>query len=374
MKFGTFLRRNKLLLLILVGILVLVLVGSYFFFRKENFQQGEYFDQEQCHESRAECNNPDFPDSAVANISSNWDIQDIKRVCFKRCSLVPDQNGKYPFSDSDKEDRMCIIRDENAPRNPDGTYVFPLDDRPFIPATCNQRPQCTRVSCPQNTSLFKYGGMNIVGSNNETTLEDGIIFNNSCVRSCEERSGLELSENDTSCSYFDRRTGDVDSESKSFSKPTCEDSTRVSLRGVRFSTASCTYRPQQRTVASFNSNMKCPTGHTLETYTKNGVVLPRCRKLVNKVNNRCPTGTFETTPVSNKCRQFRNPTCRDTRETFDKNNGSCLKGSCARGLLFNKRCYVCAAGYTLNQTSLKCEKRGSRNLNPTITNPLCYSI
>lgn len=372
MKFTTFFKKNKfLLLLILVG----VLVASYLlFFNKENFQQGEYFNQEQCHESRTECNNPDFPDSAVGNVSSDWNNQDLRRVCYKRCSLVPDQNGRYPFSDSDKEDRMCIIRNENAERNDDGTYIFPVGDRPFIPATCNQRPQCTRVSCPSNTSIFKYGGMNFLGNKNESTLEDGIIYNNSCVRSCQEKSGLEMSENDTSCSYFNRRTGDVDSEEKSFSKPTCEDAMRVSLRGVRFATSSCTYKPQTRTVAGFNSNMRCPSGHKVETYRKNGVVLPRCIRLVNKVNSRCPNGTFETAPSSSRCRQFRNPVCRDDRETFDKSNGSCLKGACANGKLFNKRCYVCTAGYTLNETSLRCQKRGSPNLNPTITNPVCYSI
>jgi hypothetical protein len=372
MKFETFLKKNKLLIFILVTIFI---VASYFlFFKKENFQQGEYFNQEQCHESRAECNNPDYPDGDVHNISSNTDIQDLKRVCFKKCSLVPDQNGRYVFSDSDKEGNMCIIRDENAPRNTDGTYVFPLGIRPFVPATCNQRPQCLRVSCPVNTSLFKYGGMNFLGSSNETTLEGDIIFNNSCVRRCEERSGLELSENDTNCFYYDRRTGDVDSLSKDFVKPTCEDSRSVSLRGVRFSTATCTYGTQQRSLASFRSNMRCPAGHTLETHTKNGVVLPRCIRLVNKVNNRCPNGTFETTPSSNRCRQFRNPICRDSRETFDKKNGLCLKGSCSRGKLFDKRCYKCNDGFVLNETNLRCEKRGSRNQAPQVTTPLCYSI
>lgn len=267
---------------------------------------------------------------------------------------------------------MCIIRDENAQVNPDGTYVFTLGRRPFIPATCNMKPQCISVSCPPNTTLFKYGGMNILDSNNETTLEGNIIFNNSCVRKCEEKTGLEMSDTDINCQYFDPITGNVDIISKVFSKPTCLESKTISLSAARNSTGTCTYKSQDSSLAGFKSNMKCPRDYKLETYIKNGVVLPRCIKLINKVNNSCPKGSFETTPSTNKCRQFRNPICISKRETFDRKNGSCLKGSCSSGVLFDKKCYACAAGYTLNQTSLKCEKKGSSNMNPTRTDPKCF--
>ena len=373
MKFTTFLKKNRFILLILIA-LFLVVASYFLFFKKENFQQNEYYSQDQCHESRAECNNSDYPDVDIWNISSDWDNQDLRRVCFKKCSLVPDQNGNYPFSDSDKDGGICIVRDENAPRNPDGTRTYSSGERPFIPATCNPRQQCTRVSCPSNTTLFTYGGMNFVGANNETTLEGEIISNNTCVRSCEERSGLEMSQTDTSCNYYDPTTGDVESVSKSFSKPTCDQFRAVELRGVRYATTSCSYRTQGRTLASYRANMKCPLGYTLDTFTDNGMVAPRCTKMVNKVSNRCPNGTVPTVPASNRCRQYTSPTCRDTRETFDKKTNSCLKGRCRTGVLYDKKCVKCSgAGYSFNKTTNKCEKTGSVAQNPTRTDPICYS-
>jgi len=369
MKFNRILRIIKKYGIFLL-ILLILFICLYFYLNKksENFQS-EYYTQDTCHESRIECNNPAYPDKDLADVNGM-----LAWVCYKKCSLMPDNNNNYSYSDSDKEESMCIIRNKSDDEYE--RYAISYVSRSYIPAECNSRPQCKRVSCPTGT-LWTYGGQNFLGDKNETTVEttfteNDTIINNTCVLPCQQRNGFRLDENDTNCMYADNNN-DIDMVSKEFSKPRCDDSMQMLFKGVKFSTTSCSYTNERRTLNDFKANLKCPKDFKLETYTKNNILFPRCTKKINKVNNKCPSGTYQVSNSNNKCNIFKNPICIDGRNQYDKSNGFCLKGSCKNKILFNKKCYKCKKDYIFNETTKKCDKKNAASISPNISTPSCYS-